>query len=261
MRSSPFEPVPGDAAGRAGGRVLHLLAGGLALLLAVACSSLPGLGQAPLSPDDFDAGKPARASGGPPQIGEPAPAFRLQTPDGTGIELEQYRGRTVVLNFWATWCEPCKQEIPALQQVYQGDPARVAVLGVNEGDAPADIRQYLDGIGATFPVAVDSDLSVGSQYRVRGLPTTYFISPDGVVRQRAVGELKREQILERIRLTQDASAGHGAGPASFRQQAGAAAPLSQARRARQPYAGRRRRCFWRWASARPSLAVRTFQRW
>jgi cytochrome c biogenesis protein CcmG/thiol:disulfide interchange protein DsbE len=123
-----------------------------------------------------------------PQVGFAAPDFTLETRDGGAIRLSDLRGQVVVLNFWATWCPPCRAEMPALQQVYakyrdQG----FAVLAVDVAEGEAQVTPFADQQGLTFPILLDRDGSVSNLYQVRAMPSTYFVDRSGVIRQVTLG--------------------------------------------------------------------------
>jgi len=118
----------------------------------------------------------------PPRVGQRAPAFSLQRLNGSGtISLASLRGKTVVLNFFASWCEPCKREAPALEQVWRDYRSRgVVVLGVDSGDAVGDARRFMSAHGVTYPVVVDQNESLAKgPYALLGFPTTYVINRAG----------------------------------------------------------------------------------
>lgn len=119
----------------------------------------------------------------PPKVGGPAPAFSLRRLTGTGdLSLASFRGKTVVLNFFASWCHPCKREAPALEAVWKEYRARgVVVLGVDSGDAAGDARHFLAVHGITYPVVFDHDESQALRYGIPGLPGTYVINAAGRV--------------------------------------------------------------------------------
>lgn len=134
-----------------------------------------------------------------PRQGSMAPGFSLKTLDGEVIQLEDFRGKPVILNFWASWCPPCRVEMPALQAVSdtyidQG----LVVLGVNVTnlDNPAEASRFLDEAGVTFANVLDPDGSVSRLYQARALPTTFFIGPDGVIKKVVIGGPLERPLLE-----------------------------------------------------------------
>lgn len=132
-----------------------------------------------------------------PQVGFPAPDFRLTNVDGQTRDLAGLKGQPVVLNFWATWCPPCQAEMPALQRLADDYAARgVTVLGINQAETAEQVRGYLEARGIDFPVVLDADAAVSQAYRVRSLPTTFFIDPYGVIDEIVVGGPLSRALLE-----------------------------------------------------------------
>ena len=127
-------------------------------------------------------------SGGP-LVGQPAPAFTVTAITGATITLSSYLGKPLLLNFWATWCIPCRQELPALQRFAIDQGGRWAVLGVDELEQAAAVGTFGHGLGVTYPLAVDSDGSIAQHYRVQGLPTSFLVDTQGIVRQTHLGAL------------------------------------------------------------------------
>jgi thiol-disulfide isomerase/thioredoxin len=122
---------------------------------------------------------------------EPAPDVELKTIDGRAFRLSEYRGRVVLLNFWATWCGPCKAEIPALNALNRElAPRGFEVVGVTTQDTPQLVRQYQKDFKQEYTVAF-GDESVATSYAVGVLPTTFFIDRQGRVRQTVIGEKTR----------------------------------------------------------------------
>lgn len=145
-----------------------------------------GLGAGPLP----DAALYRAADVGPPRDPLPAPDFRMRAPDGATVALSDYAGRVVVLNFWATWCQPCVEELPALQALADRHAdAGLVVVAVNvDRDDPDDVAGYGRRLGLSFPLPLDPDGEVRGAYRVRALPTTYLIGRDGRLAGFAMGE-------------------------------------------------------------------------
>jgi len=113
----------------------------------------------------------------------PAPDFTLKSLDGANLRLEEYRGQVVLINFWASWCGPCRQEMPVLDRLHQRyEGAGFAVLGINvEGDA-APARELLSKMPVTFPVLIDEGQQVSELYDLQAMPSTVVVDRDGVVR-------------------------------------------------------------------------------
>ena len=120
--------------------------------------------------------------------GTPLPAFELTTIDGKTIEFSQLRGKVVVLNFWATWCGPCKEEMPALDRLRRRfDPRDVAILTITTEHERNSIQQFMKQLDSALPVLLDEQRDVSLAFMVRGLPTTVFIAKNGRIVARAVG--------------------------------------------------------------------------
>ena len=133
-----------------------------------------------------------------PQAGFLAPDFTLQDAGGQMVRLSDLRGRPVLVNLWASWCPPCKAEMPAMQAVYEDYAGRgLEILAVNTTfqDDAAGALQFAGGLGLTFPILFDLDGSVARQYQVRSMPTSFFIDPDGNVRRVVIGGPMAEALL------------------------------------------------------------------
>lgn len=133
-----------------------------------------------------------------PGVGEPAPDFTLPSTGGEEITLSDYRGETVVLNFWATWCGPCVREIPDLASFQDHNPD-VTLIGVSVDDqlGPAGVRAKAERFGADYMVLLDPTGTASSPYSVHTLPTTVVIGPDGTVIDSQIGTVSERQ-LERM---------------------------------------------------------------
>lgn len=135
-----------------------------------------------------------------PAIGHPAPPFTLPTLAGDELVLADLAGQPVVLNFWASWCGPCRAEMPELQRLHDRlGEAGVAVVGVNQGETPQAAAAFLESLGLSFPVALDQRTGVSRQYLVNSLPTTFFIDRDGVIRSTFIGAMSDAVLAENLR--------------------------------------------------------------
>jgi peroxiredoxin len=123
------------------------------------------------------------------QVGHLAPDFLLQTLDGREIHLSDYRGHVVFLNFWATWCGPCKIEMPAIEKLYREfRPKGLAVVAVSsDPEGAAVTRPYRDSLGLSFTIAHDPEMLVGRQYGVHSLPVTFLVNREGVITHQIFG--------------------------------------------------------------------------
>jgi peroxiredoxin len=135
-----------------------------------------------------------------PVVGSTPEDFRLVDLEGKQQSLSQYRGKIVLVNFWATWCKPCTTEMPAMQATY--DKLRekgFVVLAINELEDDAKVREHIKQHGHTFPVLMDRDNKVANQFGVFGLPVSVFIDEKGVVQEYIKGGLLTEQkILDAV---------------------------------------------------------------
>ncbi len=133
-----------------------------------------------------------------PQQGFQAPDFSLQNLDGDPVALSGLRGQAVLVNFWATWCPPCKAEMPAIQKVYDEYKAEgFTVLAVNMAyqDDPGKIPGFMAEFGLDFPVLLESSGQVANAYLIRSLPTSFFIDREGVIQEVVIGGPMAEALL------------------------------------------------------------------
>jgi peroxiredoxin len=134
-----------------------------------------------------------------PSIGEPAPDFVLEGTDGETVKLSDLQGQPVWINFWATWCPPCRGELPDIQKLFEekGD-AGLVVLAINFEELGDQAQDVFDELGLTMPVLLDSDGSIFEQYRLRGLPDSFFVDSDGILRDVQLGALTEAQMREKL---------------------------------------------------------------
>ncbi len=127
-----------------------------------------------------------------------APDFSLTTLEGEPVSLADFRGKVVLLNFWASWCPPCRSEMPAMERVYQDYADRgFVILAVNatQQDSPDAARRFVSEQGLTFPILLDTSGTVSALYRTRSLPTSFFIGADGIIDEVVIGGPMSEALL------------------------------------------------------------------
>ncbi len=135
-----------------------------------------------------------------PLINTRAPAFSLATVDtGATVSLEGLRGAPVVVNFWATWCEPCKAEHAALQALARAWSGRAAFLGVVYQDTPEKITAWLGRMGSAYPTVVDTGSTVAMAWGVYGVPETYILDASGVIRHKITGPIDPASLDAQLR--------------------------------------------------------------
>ncbi len=150
---------------------------------------------------------PARVAVSDPLVGHPAPNFSvamLGTTSGQGLlSLADLKGKVVVLNFWASWCAPCKEELPLLEQQWEQAQAQgqdVVVVGIDFEEASSDAANFLQLYHITYPIGLDADGSVASNYGITALPQTIFINRQGTVVKRVAGELTAQVLSSSLQL-------------------------------------------------------------
>lgn len=131
------------------------------------------------------------------EVGRAAPAFRLRALDGSATELTEYRGQYVLLNFWASWCGPCRAETPALQAFFENRSPGLVVVGVNQQETAETARAFTEQFDVTYPIVLDADGQVSGAYRVStGLPVSFLIDPEGVIQRVHLGALTDSDLLD-----------------------------------------------------------------
>jgi peroxiredoxin len=133
-----------------------------------------------------------------PQEGFLAPDFELETTTGETVKLSDLRGQAVLVNLWATWCPPCRAEMPAIERIhneYQDDGLVVLAVNMTYQDAFSDIAPFVEEYNLTFPILLDKTNSVGSAYQLRSLPSSFFIDRDGIIQEVIIGGPMAEALL------------------------------------------------------------------
>ncbi|KAA9023584.1 peroxiredoxin family protein [Niallia endozanthoxylica] len=125
------------------------------------------------------------------KIGGKAPDFELKNLAGETVKLSDFQGKKVLLNFWATWCPPCKEEMPDMEKFYQSAGEDVVILAVNI-DPQYNVSKFISEMGLTFPILLDEKDEVNSLYQVLTIPTTYFIDEEGIIRHKYISAMTEE---------------------------------------------------------------------
>ncbi|MCY3978009.1 MAG: TlpA disulfide reductase family protein [Chloroflexi bacterium] len=165
---------------------LHLLAAFLSLGAAIAVLTNAGLPERADFSGFRNGGRPAVA----PESGWPAPPFALLTPSSQRLALKQARGAVTIINFWASWCEPCQREMRELQALYEMHADDLRILAVNVGESAQAIRDWVAHLGLKFDILLDERGAVSNLYQVRGLPTTFVLDKDHVIRRVHYGPVR-----------------------------------------------------------------------
>ncbi|MGE1165042.1 TlpA disulfide reductase family protein [Peribacillus simplex] len=154
--------------------------------------------------DNEPKGKDEKDSLGGLKIGAKAPDFNLKTLDGKQVELSDYKGKKVMLNFWATWCPPCKKEMPDMEKYTQQAGDDVVVLAVNI-DPENDVKSFVNNNGITFTIPLDSQSAktpVNDLYNISFIPTTYFIDKKGIIRNKVISPMQLTDMERNINSMQ-----------------------------------------------------------
>jgi thiol-disulfide isomerase/thioredoxin len=140
-----------------------------------------------------------------PAVGHVAPDFTVSTLTGESFTLSEQLGQPLVLNFWATWCPPCRAEIPYFQAASRKYNGQVTVVGVDDGEPLGLVAPFVSQLGMTYVIPLDEDSAVSKEYRVNSLPTTFFIDDSGVIRYVHIGIINQAVLEDKIAELIDSS--------------------------------------------------------
>jgi len=136
--------------------------------------------------------------------GDLAPNFTVETLDGKIVSLSDYRGKTVLLNFWATWCPPCRSEMPDLEQLYRERKGQgFVVLAVDLQEPKGPVADFVDRFGLTFPILMDASGEVAERYNIQVLPSTFFIDKEGRIATFNFGAMNRSAVLKKLEMVKE----------------------------------------------------------
>lgn len=135
------------------------------------------------------------------QVGNQPPGFRLPNLEGRAVALSDFRGKPVLINFWASWCPPCRFEMPFIQEIYEEwSDKGLIILTINIGESLSTVKEFMANHGYSFPVLLDTSQKVAQDYDVRGIPTTFFIDKNGALKDIKIGAFSsKAEIEERLR--------------------------------------------------------------
>ncbi|KPH71316.1 MULTISPECIES: redoxin domain-containing protein [Bacillaceae] len=130
-------------------------------------------------------------------VGDMAPDIELTTLNGETVKLSDYRGNKVFVNFWATWCPPCRAEMPDIQKFDNDEDVQILAVNLTSTEKSVDdVQKFVDELGLTFPILKDEKGKVEQMYKVNAYPTSYLIDSDGVIRKVALGAMNYEMMVQ-----------------------------------------------------------------
>jgi peroxiredoxin len=170
------------------------------MLVLVSVSGLMLTGCVSSTPTPPAPAPPAPTPAQGPQVDKLAPDFKLQSLDGQTVSLGDFRGKPVLLNFWATWCPPCRFEMPFIQEIYENKEwsgKGLVILAIDIGENPSVVKEFMESYDLSFTVLLDIDQDVALEYNIRAIPTTFFIDKDGIIQDIKVGAFSSKTEIER----------------------------------------------------------------
>ena len=182
--------VPAPSAGRVPGRLQTVIVLAVTLAVIAAAAVFFGAGGFGQNEGVTAVSLTGDVAGTAPVVGAVPPGFTAQTADGKTVKLSDYAGKPLWLTFGASWCPDCRAEAPDVQAAYAKYKAQgLNVLGVFISESASDISDYAGRVGMTFPIAVDQNTVIASEYRTMGIPTHFFIGADGKIKDVKIGAL------------------------------------------------------------------------
>ena len=175
------------------------LVGGLVVVAVVVLTAM-------YVPSDFDQALHTYAGPAGQVVGTALPEAVVSNVEGGRIDLAAYKGRPVLVNLWATWCGPCRREMPALERLSK-EQVGLTVVAIDQREDPAIVRSYLKRFGVTFAVGIDDSQQLGTDLHLIGLPSSFFVDRDGVIRDAVDGEMTYDVMNAKARTLLARSAG------------------------------------------------------
>lgn len=132
-------------------------------------------------------------------IGKAAPYFKLQNIEGQSVSLGDFQGNTVLINFWTTWCPPCRSEMPFLQEISEEwSDKGLTVLAIDIGETPDRVKGFMQSYNLALPVLLDTRRDVANKYGVSAYPTTFIVDKDGIIQRKIIGAFLNKEALEEV---------------------------------------------------------------
>ena len=131
----------------------------------------------------------------PPATGKPVPVFTLNQLTGSQVSLSELKGKPVVINFWATWCPPCREEMPLLNQNATRLQGKVVFIAINDDEDASVVGQYVRQVGLNFPILLDPGGKINGLYFVQSYPNTFFIDSEGILRAEHIGQMDEPTLV------------------------------------------------------------------
>lgn len=151
-------------------------------------------------PKEDDKEKTVTSDGEGVDIGQTAPDFELTTLDGEKVKLSDFRGQKVLLNFWATWCPPCRKEMPDMEKLHNNTDVKILAVNLTGTESDIDeVKSFIDELELTFTVPLDEESDISDQFEVVAYPTTYMIDPDGRIQYKSLGALTYKQMKQGVK--------------------------------------------------------------
>ena len=168
------------------------LVGGLVVVAVVVLTAM-------FVPSDFDQALHTYAGPAGQVVGTTLPEAVVPNVEGGRIDLAAYKGRPVLVNLWATWCGPCRREMPALERLSR-EQSGLTVVAIDQREDPAIVRSYVKRFGVTFAVGIDDSQQLGTDLHLIGLPSSFFVDRDGVIRDAVDGEMTYDVMSAKARV-------------------------------------------------------------
>lgn len=132
-------------------------------------------------------------------VGKLAPDFELETLTGETVRLSDYRGKPIIVNFWATWCPPCRAEIPDFQKLYNNHDVVILAVNLTQSEKSEDrVREFVNDFEMTFPILMDEQADVSTVYQVQAYPTSYMIDSNGHIQYFAMGPMNYDLMVQQL---------------------------------------------------------------